>query len=94
VGVLPGLADEALAELLARVLAELLPDGKLLIPGVLDSITNFNGTALFQGRAVRLQARTAFKFGEFDLTQPRIFRVLSIEDLIRLEVDLTLRQAS
>ena len=44
--------------------------------------------------AVRLQAATAFKFAEFELTQPRIFRVLSIDDNIRLEVDLTLRRAS
>jgi len=67
--------------------------GDLTVRGVTRP-TTWDGTALFQGRAVRLQARTAFKFGEFDLTQPRIFRVLSIEDLIRLEVDLTLRQAS
>ena len=67
--------------------------GDLTVRGVTRP-TTWDGTALFQGRAVRLQARTAFKFGDFDLTQPRIFRVLSIEDLIRLEVDLTLRQAS
>ncbi len=48
----------------------------------------------FRGSTVHLQARTAFKFGNFELAQPRIFRVLSIEDHIRLEVDLTLRQAS
>lgn len=67
--------------------------GNLTVRGVTRP-TTWDGTAEFQGRAVRLQARTAFKFGDFELTQPRIFRVLSIEDLIRLEVDLTLRQAS
>lgn len=54
----------------------------------------WNGVAEFRGDAVRLQAGTAFKFAEFELTQPRIFRVLSIDDNIRLEVDLTLRRAS
>jgi len=67
--------------------------GNLTVRGVTRP-TTWDGTAEFQGRAVRLQVRTAFKFGDFELTQPRIFRVLSIEDLIRLEVDLTLRQAS
>ena len=40
------------------------------------------------------QARTALTFADFALTQPRVLSVLSIEDHIRLEVDLTLREAS
>lgn len=40
-----------------------------------------------------LQARTVFPFGAFALSQPHVMRVLSIEDPIRLEVDLTLRPA-
>lgn len=67
--------------------------GNLTIRGVTRPVT-WEGTVEFTGTAVRLQARTAFKFGDFELTQPRVFRVLSIEDHIRLEVDLTLRQAS
>lgn len=67
--------------------------GSLTIRGVTRPVT-WEGAAGFQGRTARLQAQTAFKFGEFELTQPRIFRVLAIEDNIRLEVDLTLRQAS
>jgi len=56
--------------------------------------TTWDGTVEFRGSTVRLQARTAFKFADFALTQPRVTRVLSIEDNIRLEVDLTLRPAS
>lgn len=56
--------------------------------------TTWEGTVEFSGGALRLQAWTAFKFAEFGLTQPRVMRVLSIEDHIRLEVDLTLRLAS
>lgn len=67
--------------------------GELTIRDVTRPVT-WEGTAEFQGRTVRVQARTAFTFSHFELTQPRIFRVLSIEDNIRLEVDLTLRQAS
>ena len=67
--------------------------GNLTIRGVTRPVT-WEGTAEFSGSTVRLQARTTFKFGDFELTQPRIFRVLSVEDHIRLEVDLTLRQAS
>jgi len=48
----------------------------------------------FRDSTVRLQARTAFPFAAFALTPPRVMRVLSIEDPIRLEVDLTPRPAS
>ena len=67
--------------------------GSLTIRGVTRPVV-WDGTAEFRGDSVRLQARTAFKFGEFELTQPRVFFVLSVEDNIRLEVDLTLRQPS
>lgn len=56
--------------------------------------TTWEGTVEFRGSTVRLRARTGFRFGDFALTQPRVMRVLSIEDHIRLEVDLTLRPAS
>jgi hypothetical protein len=42
----------------------------------------------------RLEARNAFSFADFALTPPRVLRVLSIEDPIGREVDLTLRPAS
>jgi polyisoprenoid-binding protein YceI len=67
--------------------------GDLTIRGVTRP-TTWEGTVEFRGSTVRLQARTGFRFGDFALTQPRVMRVLSIEDHIRLEVDLTLRPAS
>ncbi len=42
----------------------------------------------------RLQATTGFRFAALGLPQLRVMRVLSIEDHIRLEVDLTLRPPS
>ena len=65
--------------------------GDLTIHGVTRPVT-WDGAAEFRASTVRLQATTAFKFGDFELTQPRIFRVLSIDDNIHLEVDLTLRR--
>ena len=38
--------------------------------------------------------RTAGTFAAFALTRPRFLRVLSIEDHVGLEVDLTLRSAA
>ena len=67
--------------------------GTLTIRGVTRPVT-WEGTAEFGRDTVRLQARTAFKFGEFELAQPRVFFLLSVDDNIRLEVDLTLRQVS
>ncbi len=67
--------------------------GGLTIRGVTRP-TTWEGTVEFRGSTVRLHARTAFTFPDFALTQPRVLRVLSIEDSIRLEVDLTLRPAS
>jgi polyisoprenoid-binding protein YceI len=51
-------------------------------------------TATFEGPAVRVQARTAFRFGDFGLGIPRVSVVLSVEDAIRLEADLRLRRAT
>ena len=67
--------------------------GDLTIRGV-TCPTTWEGTVEFRGSTIRLQARTAFTFADFALTQPRVMRVLSIEARIRLEVDLTLRPAS
>jgi len=39
-------------------------------------------------------ATTSFTFAEFNLTQPRVPVVLSVEDTIKLEVDLTLQAAN
>jgi len=51
-------------------------------------------TASFDGQQVMVQARTAFHFGDFGLQQPRVRVLLSVEDDIKLEADLTLRRSS
>ena len=67
--------------------------GEMTVRGVTRPLV-WDGTVEFQGNSIRLQARTAFKFGDFELTRPRVLLVLSVEDNIRLEVDLRLRQVS
>jgi polyisoprenoid-binding protein YceI len=54
----------------------------------------WTATASFDGRRVTVQARTAFRFGDFGLQQPRVRVLLSVEDDIQLEADLTLRRGS
>ena len=56
--------------------------------------TTWEGAREFRSPPVRLQAPTAVPLAAFALPQPRVLRVLSIEDHIRLEVDLTLRPPS
>jgi hypothetical protein len=41
-----------------------------------------------------VRARTAFRFADFNLPIPRLARLLSVDDNIRLEADLVLRRAS
>jgi polyisoprenoid-binding protein YceI len=54
--------------------------------------TSWEATATFNGQEVSVQARTAFRFGDFGLSIPRVSSVLSVEDDIRLETDLLLQR--
>ena len=49
------------------------------------------------GRSVvtrsRARALTSFPFSMFNLTQPRLLFLLSVEDEIRLEIDFRMREA-
>jgi polyisoprenoid-binding protein YceI len=54
----------------------------------------WTATASFAGPRVTVQARTAFRFGDFGLQQPRVRVLLSVDDEIKLEADLTLRRGS
>lgn len=45
-----------------------------------------------QGDELAAQARTSFTFADFNLVQPRVSIVLSIEDTIRLEIDLVMQR--
>lgn len=55
--------------------------------------TTWQATATFNGPEVDVRARTAFRFADFELQIPRVASVLSVEDDIRLEVDLVLRRS-
>jgi polyisoprenoid-binding protein YceI len=55
---------------------------------------SWTATASFDGPRVAVQARTAFRFGDFGLQQPRVSVVLSVEDDIKLEADLVLRRGA
>jgi polyisoprenoid-binding protein YceI len=52
----------------------------------------WQAVATFDGPSVTVRAKTAFRFGDFGLRIPRVSVVLSVEDDIRLEADLTLRR--
>ena len=67
--------------------------GDLTIRNVTKPVT-WDVTAQVQGNQVTGQATTTFKFADFNLTQPRVPVVLSIEDNIKLELDVTLQRAS
>jgi polyisoprenoid-binding protein YceI len=65
--------------------------GDLTVRNVTQPVT-WDVTAQVQGNQVTAQAATTFKFEDFSLTQPRVGRVLSIEDNIKLELDVTLQR--
>jgi polyisoprenoid-binding protein YceI len=55
---------------------------------------SWSATASFEGPRVAVRARTAFRFGDFDLRIPRVSVVLSVDDDIKLEADLVLRRGA
>ncbi|AEV15579.1 YceI [Thermus sp. CCB_US3_UF1] len=52
----------------------------------------WEGEAEFKGGEVQVLLKTEFPFEKFRLVQPRVAVVLSVENRIRLEVELTLRR--
>ncbi len=63
--------------------------GDLTIKDVTKPVT-WQVTGTINGDQATGQAQTSFKFADFNLTQPRVPIVLSVEDNITLELDLTL----
>ncbi len=63
--------------------------GDMTVHGVTKPVT-WDVTGQINGKTLTGQGKTAFKFADFGLTQPRVPVVLSIEDNIRLEVDFKL----
>ena len=67
--------------------------GDLTVKDATRRVT-WDATATFEGGKVSVRARTAFHFGDFGLRQPRVTVVLSVEDDIKLEADLTFQRNS
>ncbi len=68
--------------------------GDLTIHGVTRPSTWQVTATVTDGRELAGTASTAFTFADFELNQPRVPVVLSIEDTIRLEIDFYLQRAS
>ncbi|HEY5574889.1 MAG TPA: YceI family protein [Anaerolineales bacterium] len=66
--------------------------GDLTLLDVTRSV-DWDLTARIEGDKVIGQATTSFTFDDFNLVQPRVQSVLSVEDMIRLEADVTLQRA-
>lgn len=70
--------------------------GNLTVKDVTKPVT-WNATCNLQGGGQTeglCNATTSFTFADFNLEQPHIGRVISIEDTIKLEVDLYLKRAN
>ncbi len=65
--------------------------GDLTIRDATRRVT-WEAAGTIQGQDLSVQARTAFRFADFGLRIPRVASVLSVEDNIRLEIDLLLRR--
>ena len=65
--------------------------GDMTIHGVTRPIT-WDVTATFSDQEVSGVASTSFRFEEFNMSIPRVFSVLSVENNIRLEVSFRLRR--
>ena len=63
----------------------------MTIHGVTKEIT-FDVSGTFRGDTVQGKALTSFPFSLFNLTQPRLPFLLSVEDEIRLEIDFRMRE--
>ena len=63
--------------------------GNLTLRGVTRPVT-WDVTARFESGAVAGVAQTKFTFADFEITKPRLARVLSVDDDIRLEYEFRL----
>jgi polyisoprenoid-binding protein YceI len=54
--------------------------------------TIWNVTATFAGSRITGSAQTSLKFGDYNMTVPRVAMVLSVQDSIRLEYDFTFQR--
>jgi polyisoprenoid-binding protein YceI len=66
--------------------------GNLTIRDVTKEVT-WEVTGKIDGNTATGTAKTSFTFADFNLTQPRVPVVLSVDENIRLEMDVTLQRA-
>jgi polyisoprenoid-binding protein YceI len=66
--------------------------GDLTIHGVTKEAV-WEGTAKIEGGQVTGLVTTSFKFGDFGMSRPNSFLVLSVEDNVRLELDFRFQMA-
>lgn len=66
--------------------------GDLTVHGQVKAVT-WDVTALLDADRATGKATTRFKFGDFGMSVPRVFVVLSVEDDIRLEMDFVVTVA-
>ncbi len=66
--------------------------GDMTVHGVTQEIT-WDVIGTFRGDTLQGKAVTSFPFSTFNLTQPRVPVLLSVEDEIRLEIDFNMIQA-
>jgi polyisoprenoid-binding protein YceI len=62
--------------------------GNLLVHGVAKPVV-WDGTATMQNGAIHLTANVAFVFKDFGMEPPNILNLISVDEHIRLDVDLT-----
>lgn len=72
--------------------AEVTIQGNMTIRNVTRPI-EWTGTAEFHPDGLTVRAETMFTFADFSLTKPRVARVLSVEDDIRVETKIRFRSA-
>jgi polyisoprenoid-binding protein YceI len=63
--------------------------GDMTIRGVTRPLT-LDVQAAFNGKNITGVATASFTFADFEITKPRVFLVLSVEDAIKLKVEFTL----
>ena len=67
--------------------------GDLTLHGVTAEQT-WDVAATFAGDAVNAKATTQFNFAKYKITIPRVFGLLSVDDNIRLELNVRMRRSS
>ncbi|MBO8141724.1 MAG: YceI family protein [Firmicutes bacterium] len=65
--------------------------GQLTIRDVTREV-EWTGQAAFDGETMRITAATSVTFDDFNLSQPRVPIVLSVDEVIRLEADIVLQR--